>query len=211
MGGAEDWFSWAYAVPTLLAPISWIPGFRAKYYTEQVANEKRAAELAAATALAQQAADLAAEEARQSEGIAQEKTRYERTMRARNLGEIMRSRPGPSTTPLRGQALAAQQAKSFVTTMKSRYPAAFEGHPQYERVLEGQILGAILAPSDPADPLHVQRVMGSLEYEIALEAGRIRPQPTQAEAQVARPDISKLPSLASYRATRRGQGRPRGF
>jgi len=98
---------------------------------------------------------------------------------------------GLSTTPYQ----ARSQAVEFVRVMKIRYPAVFTAHPDYEGIIEGQLLSALLAPPDPTDTMHVQKVMGDLEYNLALIQARLVPQPTAAEKLIARPDYTRLPTL----------------
>lgn len=96
-------------------------------------------------------------------------------------------------------AAALQEASSQVSSLMSRYPGVFAQHPGYARLLTDQIVAAMLAPLDTTDPLYLQKTLGELEYQIALEQARLAPMPTAQSLTVARPDITMpTKSLAAW-------------
>jgi hypothetical protein len=102
-----------------------------------------------------------------------------------------------------GAEQADQEAHQSLQTLKNRYPAVFSAHPQYYDHLHDQIMAAIMSPIDPTDPLYVQKALGAIEYQLALEQSRLQPTPTPQVTSVARPDIlMPAQSLAAWQKSK---------
>lgn len=165
------------------------------------------------TQKAQQATDLAKEEAEKAAALqrqladeAIERQYTDAQMRAQQranereeLAEQYRSEQGESAS--------RQQAAEFTTMMAKRYPNLFKEFPQYMGIIEGQALGALMAPADPSDPLYAQKALGEIEYNLSLAEARVRATakaPALMEPMIIPPEptmVSKLPAL----------GRPAGY
>jgi len=98
-----------------------------------------------------------------------------------------------------GAVEASKEAEGLLRTLTTRYPAVFGAHPEYQNMLLDQLVAAIQSPLDPSDPLYVQKVLGSLEYQLALEQARLQPIPTVATSTISRPDVlAPAKSLAEW-------------
>jgi len=105
-------------------------------------------------------------EAAQREARFQERER-EITAAEERLASLPRSEA--STTQ------SQQQAAAYLRLLKSRYPNIFALRPELGPYVEGQVLGALLAPADPTDPLYLQKVVGELEFQLARAQQQIDP------------------------------------
>jgi len=131
---------------------------------------------------------LELEEARR-EAIFQERER-EISAAEQRLASLPRSEA--STT----QSL--QQAAAYLRLLKSRYPNIFALRPELGPYVEGQILGALLAPADPTDPLYVQKVVGELEFQLARSQQQIAPSLDYTPPEQLSPGQKKYPEAPSW-------------
>ena len=198
------------AAPTILGKIG--EYLTAPSEAEEAEARRKEFEREAAEARRQQDLQLELEERRLA---AEEKRREAAEAKAEREREEFARRHAPSeqsVTQSRGQAAL------FVRQLKQRYPMTFQQYPQYGPQLEQQVLGAMLAPEDPADPLAAQKIIGDIEMRIAQIESRINPR--GAEPQQYTPDIRNLRPTPQYRtsqASRRstassaGRGAPLGL
>lgn len=128
----------------------------------------------------------------------QEKTIAEREQRMASL-----ARSEASTTQYQ------QQAGAYLRLLKSRYPNVFALRPELERYAEGQLLGALLSPADPSDPMYVQKALGELEFQLARAQQQLTMQgfpeyvPTPTTVQKKYPEA---PSWSKPKAKKKGKG-----
>jgi hypothetical protein len=198
------------AAPTILGKIGeWITSPSEEEEARALAKEH---EREAAEARRKQDIQLELEERRLA---AEEKRREAAEAKAEKEREEFARRHAPSeqsVTQSRGQA------ELFIRQLKQRYPMTFQQYPQYEKGLLEQVLGALLAPEDPSDPLAAQKTIGDIEMRIAQIESRINPR--GAEAPQYTPDVRSLRPTGQYRtsqtsrrgmASSAGRGAPLGL
>ena len=95
---------------------------------------------------------------------------------------------------------AEEKRKEAAEAKAERYPTVFQQFPQYGTQLVQKVLGALLAPENPADPLAVQKTLGDIELNLSQTEGRLNPR--GAEAKQHAPDLRSLGATSQYRTSR---------
>ena len=180
------------AIPGALKSVGeWLTAPSEKEAAEALRKEH---EKEAAEARRKQDLEFELEERRLS---AEEKRKEAAEAKAEREKEELARRHAPSeqsVTQSRGQA------ELQVRKWKERYPTVFQQFPQYGTQLVQKVLGALLAPENPADPLAVQKTLGDIELNLSQTEGRLNPR--GAEAKQHAPDLRSLGATSQYRTSR---------